>query len=324
MARRALTPVCLKLVQALERVVPQAMTGMNADRCLIGLSGGADSLALTAAAAWARDHRDGPLSGVELSAMVVDHGLQPDSLSVAQHAVEQANERGVAAELKQVSVNANGCGVEAGAREARYAALMHDPQALILLGHTLDDQAETVLLGMARGSGTRSLSGMPAQRDNILRPFLGVRRCDTEQACRDWGLTWWEDPTNSDPGFTRSRLRSAMGALETTLGPGFAPALARTADMCRMDADLLDSLTELEGVDVTAEAIAVKSLSAVPATLRHRVIHRWLQTVGADQVTRDHVLASDALITDWHGQKGIHVPGGTVTREAGLLRLLAR
>ena len=320
MARRALSPSCLALVRRLEQEVPSALAATGLDSCRIGLSGGADSLALTAAMAWARDRRRGPLAEVAVSARVIDHGLQAGSSEVAATAARQASDLGLAAEVVRVKVVPDGNGVEAAARSARYAALS-EPDALILLAHTLDDQAETVLLGLARGSGVRSLAGMPARRGPILRPFLTVRRTDTEQACRDWGLTWWDDPTNADPAHTRSRLRAAMPLLERTLGPGLAEGLARTADLARQDADFIDEATTRTGIDATQPELELTCLRDLPPPVRQRVLLAWLRQAGGDAVTRDHVRAVDSLLTDWHGQKSIPVPAAQVVRTPTHLRL---
>jgi len=324
MARHALSPACLTLVQCLEASVPPALRETGLESCRIGLSGGADSLALTAALAWAKDHRRGPLAGVEVSARIVDHGLQAGSDEVAHRAAAQSETLGISAQVVRVDVNATGVGVEAAAREARYTALTQGSEALILLAHTLDDQAETVLLGLARGSGVRSLAGMPQRRGHLLRPFLAVRRWQTEQACKDWGLDYWTDPTNGDPAYARSRLRAAMSTLETTLGPGLAEALARTADLSREDADYLDHLAQQTSIDPGQSHILVEDIAACHPAVRHRVLLAWLRSVGQDAVTRDHVLAVDSLLTDWHGQKGIDVPGGHVVRQGSRLFLEAQ
>ncbi|MCL2470406.1 MAG: tRNA lysidine(34) synthetase TilS [Propionibacteriaceae bacterium] len=306
-------------MQCLESTVPVAIANSGMGNCRIGLSGGADSLALTAAMAWARDHRSGPLAGVDVSARVIDHGLQPGSHDVAVQAAQQAKDLGIDGEVVQVEVDPTHGGMEAAAREVRYAALAGGPPALILLAHTLDDQAETVLLGMARGSGVRSLAGMPARRDQIVRPFLTIRRADTQQACRDWGLDWWQDPANEDPSYARSRVRSAMDTLDQVLGPGLAEGLVRTADLCREDADFLDDLVDQARVDPTQPTLDVPTLIALDTPIRHRLLLRWLRHPNPDGVTRTHVLAVECLLTDWHGQKAVSIPGGHVTRENGRL-----
>jgi tRNA(Ile)-lysidine synthase len=307
------------LVQALEKYVPEALERLDVHSCRIGLSGGADSLALTAAAAWARDCREGPLAGVGLSARIIDHGLQDRSHEIAEKAAVASENLGVSADIVAVSVDSQGQGVESAAREARYRGLNHGEDALLLLGHTLDDQAETVLLGLARGSGTRSLAGMPRCRDRIVRPFLHLRRRDTVQACQDWGLTWWEDPMNTDPAYTRARLRQVMPTLEEALGPGVVRGLGKTADLSRRDADYLDEQTEKAGIDVESKEMPVAVLQELHPALRHRIILLWLRQIGDDAVTKDHVEAVDSLITQWHGQKSICVPSGRVVRQSGEL-----
>lgn len=314
MARRSLSPACLSLVQALETEVPPALAATGLDRLVVALSGGADSLALAAALAWATAHRRGPLAGVAASALIVDHGLQADSATVAATAQAQAEALGLAAAVVAVDVVERGQGLEAAARQARYAALLADPAALVLLGHTLDDQAETVLLGLARGSGTRSLAAMASRSGRLVRPWLGQRRATTQQACRDWALTWWSDPANADPGLTRSRLRSAMADLEYLLGPGLAEALARTASLARIDADYLDGLADASGIDWTEDRLAWSRLAGCPPALRQRLELAWLRRFGGDQVGYGHVLAVDALVTAWRGQKGVDVPGATIQR----------
>ncbi|WP_308200120.1 ATP-binding protein, partial [Actinotalea sp. C106] len=136
----------------------------------------------------------------------------------------------------------------AAARTARYAALEERARAhgavAVLLGHTRDDQAETVLLALARGSGARSLAGMPARRGVLRRPMLDLGREATERACAAQGLVVWEDPTNqAGPGAPRrSEVRHrVLPLLEEVLGPGVTEALARTADQLREDADHLDA-----------------------------------------------------------------------------------
>lgn len=322
MARRALSPTRLQLVHLLEQAIPEAQAATGVDACRIGLSGGADSLALTAAMAWARDHRNGPLASIEVTARIVDHNLQPDSAAVAAAAAGQAESLGIAAEVVRVHIDSSKMGIEAAAREARYAALHQGPPALILLAHTLDDQAETVLLGLARGSGVRSLAGMASLRDFMVRPFLSIRRSDTEKACDEWGLTWWNDPTNHDPAYSRSRLRAALPQLEETLGPKLVLNLARTAQLCRIDADYLDQLARNCGVDVNQTTIPVCDLLRLDPALRHRLLLHWLRPIGRDAITREHVLAVDALLTDWHGQKSVLVPGGQVSRSNQNLNLL--
>jgi tRNA(Ile)-lysidine synthase len=188
----------------------------------------------------------------------------------------------------------------------------------VLLGHTRDDQAETVLLGLLRGSGTRSLAGMAPRAGLLVRPLLELTRGTTEAACAELGLTPWQDPHNVDPAFSRVRVRSrVLPALEAELGPGIAAALARTAFLAREDADLLDALAA--DADPGTDTLACAALTALPAAIRHRVLRRWLLARGAQDPALTHVLAVEALVLRWHGQRGTQVPGGTVTRQGGQL-----
>ncbi|MDT0165941.1 tRNA lysidine(34) synthetase TilS [Actinotalea sp. AC32] len=312
---------------------------------LVACSGGADSLALAAATAFAA-----PRAGLRAGAVVVDHGLQPRSDVVAADAGRVCRSLGLdPVDVVRVEVGTAG-GPEAAARDARYAALdaaarRHAAQA-VLLGHTLDDQAETVLLGLARGSGARSLAGMPARRGALRRPLLDVPRTTTRAACEALGLEPWDDPTNgpadaagSGAHGPRSPLRSrvrheVLPVLESVLGPGVRDALARTAQQLAEDADALD----LAARDLLAAAQArhddardpgtartggagratdlavldVGVLAGAPAAVRRRALRAALVGAGvpAGALHRSHVLAVDALVTDWRGQGAVALPGG--------------
>jgi tRNA(Ile)-lysidine synthase len=280
---------------------------------LVACSGGADSLALAAAAAVV-----GLRNRWGVRAVVVDHGLQAGSGQIAKQTAERLWTHEIAAEVVAVDVDADKVGLEAAAREARYAALSTAaaPDEVILLGHTLDDQAETVLLGLARGSGVRSLAGMPPARGPFRRPLLGVRRAVTRMACEEFGLEWWEDPQNADARFTRARVRhDVLPVLEAQLGPGIAEALARTADAARADADCLDALAAAWQGPMDAETLA-----GLDPAIRWRVLRDWLRAAGSQELGSVHLAAVDELITNWHGQKGVDVPGLRVVRVAGQLR----
>ena len=292
---------------------------------LVGLSGGADSLALAAATAF-----EAPRSGYRAGAVIVDHGLQSGSDAVAKHAAEQAAGLGLDPVLvERVQVDLHG-GPEAAARAARHAAfdraLAETGAERILLAHTLDDQAETVLLGLARGSGPSSLQGMLPDTGRLLRPFLGLRREQTRAFCADSRLGPWEDPHNDDPSYTRVRARSVvLPVLERELGPGVAEALARTAEQLREDDEALDGLAlewAQELVSQTedgAVALDVRGLAADPAALRQRIIRLVVSAEFGVSLSRTHTLAVAALITDWHGQGPVDLPGVRVVRQNGLL-----
>lgn len=334
MARQELGPAGLRVAQAVRRSLREVVAnGLPAGRTaptrpvrsiVVGVSGGADSLALAAGAAWCARREE---LALPVRAIVVDHGLQEGSAEVAARAAEQVTGLGVEATVVQVAVTDRGDGPEAAARAARYRALLSDRDAVVLVGHTLDDQAETVLLGLARGSGTRSLAGMAERQGRLLRPLLGVRRADTEAACLEAGLTWWTDPHNADPSFSRSRVRAALGTLDDAIGPGLAEALARTAELARADADLLDVLAAKVLIEAVAAAtptsgISVQPLVAADKALRDRAILTWLRREGVEDLSAGHVRAVADLVTDWRGQAGVDVPGARVSRTDGVLHVL--
>lgn len=309
MAHRALGPATLEVVQAVEAVARGPM--------LVACSGGPDSLALAAAAGIVATR-----SGLSVRAAIVDHQLQADSGAVAGAVAHTLAGLGVASVVLPVSVDATGQGLEAGARQARYAALAAAaaPGELVLLGHTLDDQAETVLLGLARGSGIRSLAGMPARRDGFVRPLLGLRAATTRAACAELGLQPWLDPHNAEPRFTRTRVRErVLPLLEAELGPGVALALARSAELARADADLLDGLAAAELAANDRQELDCAWLSRLPQALLTRVLRDWLRAQGAADLSAAGIAAVSALVADWHGQRWVEVPGVRVVRADGLL-----
>jgi tRNA(Ile)-lysidine synthase len=217
-------------------------------------------------------------------------------------------------------------GNEAAARAARYDALdktARDCDAkTVLLGHTLDDQAETVLLGLARGSGSRSLAGMPKHRGVYRRPLLGLRRATTAAACAELGLDPWQDPHNHDFRFTRARVRHQLiPALEEALGPGVAEALARTAGQLRADAECLDDLAFAESGQLRADCsdpagLDVRHLKDLPTAIRTRVLRDAAIMAGCPHgaLTAGHVERITELVTGWHGQRWVDLPGGVRAR----------
>ncbi len=270
------------------------------ERWCVALSGGPDSLALTAVAATQRP----------TTALIVNHRLQPDSERVAHTAREQALTLGcVDAQVLCVDVGTAG-GPEAAARTARYGALDGARgDAQVLLAHTLDDQAETVLLGLSRGSGARSIAGMRPYDPPWGRPLLGIRRAVTHAACAELGLEPWHDPHNADRRFTRTRLRTeVLPLLEEVLGGGVAEALARTATALREDTDTLDELAQraLETA-VSGDGLDTGRLAKLPEAIRRRVIRSWLLAGGASDLTDKQIRGVDTLVTSWRGQGGVAV-----------------
>ncbi|HET6908225.1 MAG TPA: tRNA lysidine(34) synthetase TilS [Mycobacteriales bacterium] len=279
-------------------------------RVTAAVSGGADSLALAAALAHAAPRRR-----LCPGAAVIDHGLQAGSDQQAAVAADQCRELGLDPVVRRVRVGRRG-GPEAAARSARYRALDRLDAEVLLLGHTLDDQAETVLLGLARGSGARSLAGMAAVSGHYRRPFLGLRRADTAAACAALGLEPWVDPHNGDRRFLRSAVRlDLMPVLEAVLGAGAVAALGRSAEMLREDADALDEWADKAWPDVcAADGLDVAALAALPAAVRTRVLRRAAVLAGspAGALSGRQVTAMERLVTDWRGQGPVALPGGLV------------
>lgn len=277
---------------------------------LVACSGGADSLSLLAATVF-----EARASGDRVVGVTVDHGLQEGSRDQAARVLEQMRALGVDETYGvAVTVEGAGRGPEAAAREARYAVLAQVAERVgasaILLGHTLDDQAETVLMGLTRGSGGRSIAGMRRGFDLYRRPLLDVRRAQTEAACRAEGLDFWSDPHNVDPRFLRARVRSdVLPLLERELGPGVAETLARTADSLRTDMEALDDLAERELE--SAAPLTATALGALPTAVRRRVLRLAALRAGAldAELSHSHVLGMEELVTGWRGQKWIDLPG---------------
>ncbi|GAA1172291.1 tRNA lysidine(34) synthetase TilS [Streptomyces hebeiensis] len=310
---------------------------------LVACSGGADSMALASALAF-----EAPKLSVRAGAVTVDHGLQAGSDVRARDLVtrlramrlDPVESVAVTVGLARTPVAHSDSsprvdggrrvgGPEAAARDARYEALDAAAErhhaAAVLLGHTRDDQAETVLLGLARGSGTRSLSGMAAvsgTAGRYRRPFLGLDRQTARKACLVQSIPVWDDPHNTDPSYTRSRLRhEGLPALEKALGKGVVEALARTAQLSRDDADALDSwATEAERSvrDETGQLVCAR-LHELPPAVRRRVLRRAVIAVGAPagSLFARHIEEVDRLITGWRGQKAISLPGRVEARRQG-------
>jgi tRNA(Ile)-lysidine synthase len=308
-------------VAAVRRAVRSTLADVDPGATvLVACSGGADSLALLAATVF-----EAGRSAHHVVAATVDHGLQDGSHRRASDLAGRMRAIGASeGRVLTVTVGSVG-GPEAAARSARYAALDALADELgapaVLLGHTRDDQAETVLLGLARGSGARSLAGMAAVQGRYRRPLLDVARAQTVAACRAEGLSPWSDPHNTDRSFTRVRVRrDVLPVLEQHLGPGVAEALARTARQLRDDADVLDGLADAAWQrSSTAGVLAVRPLLAEPAAVRRRVLRRAALGAGcpATELFLVHVDALDALVTDWHGQRELQLPGHVTARRSG-------
>lgn len=304
---------------ALEHLQPGSKIG-------IAVSGGADSMAL--AAATKMESAEG---AHQLTALIVDHRLQAGSGQIALNAKSALEGLGIdQVIILEVDVEITD-GLESSARRARYGALeryaKENSLDFILLGHTKNDQAEGVLLGLARGSGTRSLSGMSGHKGIFLRPLLHIERATTMQCCSDLGITYWQDPHNEDDRFTRVRVRKLLVEMEREIGPGIVEALARSADLLRDDADALDAIAKEFFDTIDPGDIDVVSLARLPRAVRSRVLRMAIYAAGAPagSLSADHIAPIEALVSDWHGQGPSSLPGGVkVERKSGRLSLFQR
>jgi tRNA(Ile)-lysidine synthase len=298
---------------------------------LVACSGGADSLALAVAVAFLA-----PRLAVQVGLVTVDHQLQPGSADRAAAVGAWACGAGFdPVDVVAASVAGRVGGPEAAARSARYDALgqvarRHGSQ-IVLLGHTLDDQAETVLLALVRGSGLRGLAGMPRRRQlggvALLRPLLGIERAQTRAACEAAGLRFWDDPHNSDPAFSRTQARALLASYVQALGPSVVANLARTATLAGAAAAVVDSQVELGLVAAArSDGLDVAVLRALPAAVRTGVLHAWARRLGVpgSALSHRHVVALDALVVGRRGQGAVDLPGAVAVRRDGEALVAAR
>ena len=292
-------------------------------KLLLAVSGGADSLALAAACEF-----EAKKLGLKIAAAVIDHSLQKDSDKVAAQTAKTLASLGFEeVVVKKIAVGKAG-GPEAAARTARYTALETIRQKtkshFVVLGHTSSDQAETVLLGLVRGSGSKSLSGMSEKTGVLLRPLLGIERATTEAFCKDSGIKYWSDPQNQDKKFLRVMIRKhVLPFLEKQLGGSVAASLVRTSNQLREDNTYLESQADksfkkyakVSGSGISFDAKAIEKL---PAAILNRVIKKALDGFGSES-SRTHVLAVSDLVLSWHGQKPLALPGVRVVRKGNTI-----
>ena len=302
----------------------QALKSLNpGDRVLVAVSGGADSLLLAHCL-----NLEGESTALHISAVIVDHQLQERSGDIALQTKKKLLEMGIP-EVHVITVEiVKKDGLEADARTARYEALTEfaakERATAIFLGHNQDDLAESVLLGLTQGSGTKSLAGMTKQAGLYFRPFLSLSREEIVEACAEAHIEYWNDPHNEDERFTRVKIRKQiLPLMESQLGPGIKEALARSARIFREDSDALDTLTEeIFATIADPGSIEVELLERLPVALRKRVIRRALARLGATRISAEHLDWVEALIGQWHGQGAVALPAGvTARRESGRLAL---
>lgn len=307
----------------------RAITDFAADHFItpqhvvVAVSGGADSLALAWAAGFVL-----PRAGHSCEAVIIDHGLQEESAAVAAQANERLQALGVGATVIRVQVDGSG-NVEDNARVARYEALEDHAKRVgstaVFLGHTKDDQAETVLLGLSRGSGPASIRGMASRRGLWCRPFLAIPRETTRACCEDAGIAWWEDPHNTDSRFLRPRIRGeVMPVLESVLGPGVVGALAQTAELIAADDDYLteQANTAYDSALTATGGLDIPTVHSLPDALRRRVIRRFVKDrlgVSPSFAQTDMI---DALVVSWKGQGPVDIGGHKLSRRDNTLWIL--
>jgi tRNA(Ile)-lysidine synthase len=354
-------------VAAVRSAVRRGVRGLGyptdpAPLALVACSGGPDSTALAAAARFTL-----PRLGWRVGLVTVDHQLQEGSAERAKRVADWATAAGfepVRVETVTVHAPTDGSagpksgrtgGPEAAARDARYEALAAAARAsgaaAVLLGHTRDDQAETVLLAVVRGAGPRGLAGMPVRSQypraprrirppgdgiesgpasdlgtptEFLRPLLAVSRAQSRAACTAENLPVWDDPHNTDPAFRRTHARALLALLAEHLGPAVVDNLARTARLAAADTAALDALARRAArrAHVPGGGLSADRLARLPDAVRTRVLHRWAALLGVpgSALSHRHVAALDALVTDWHGQGSVSLPRGlTVVRRDGVL-----
>ena len=327
-------PALARTRRAVEETFDAAGVGAGSS-VLLAVSGGSDSMALAQAAVFVCRRE-----GIVASSLTVDHGWREGSASEAASVRSALEAMGVeSAAVARVESKGDG-GVESAARAARYAALAEAARSMpgraaVVCGHTADDQAETVLMGLGRGSGPRSIAGMPAVGAcpgapdvPLIRPFLGLRRAELRRALASEGVEWVEDPTNDVDSPVRaadgSLLRRAavrhrcMPALEDSLGPGVVEALARTAAMIREDLSALDGFAEEIDAKLGAEP-SVRELGGLPSALRTRILRRRAIDGGArpGELTSWHIATLDSLVSRRRGGSSLDLPGMRVTIDEG-------
>jgi len=315
------TPALLEVRAALRKYLESIPEHHN---ILVGCSGGADSLALTHAL-----FLEAPAFNLTLIPVVVDHDLQAGSAEVAARTVAELKSWGMVNIFTAKAHVVMNDGLEASARRARYQifeqAMETFASSYFFLAHTLNDQAESVLLGLARGSGTKSLSAMADINGKYIRPLLSVNRATTEAACAEANISFWNDPHNQNQKFTRVRVReNILPIMERDLGPGISPALARSAAILREDAAALDQWAEAEFAGFDPISLDCPKLLELPKAIRSRILRLAIYAAGAPVggLTAEHLAPVEALITDWKGQGEISLPGGVkVSRFSGRLSL---
>jgi|LakMenEpi03Aug12_release.lakeMendotaPanAssembly.Ray.scaffolds.fasta_scaffold00050_41 tRNA(Ile)-lysidine synthase len=309
-------------VFVVQQAIDQALTDYVGRDVIVACSGGPDSMSLAVNAFELSRRRDWSVTCV-----VVDHQWHSNSGENAKQVKNTLLRLGIEqVEVVQVGISAQS-NKESVARDLRYSALLEFSNKLnnapVLLGHTKEDQVETVLMRLVRGSGARSLAGIPTKRDVYLRPLMHLSKEVVHAALSD-SVPTISDPANSDENFLRVRVRNkVIPTLKTELGADVIDGLYRTAELLRVDADYLDKLAEKALSEVIqAGQLDIKLLQDEDPAIRTRVIQMWLldNHVPSSSLQSVHIWAVDELVSKWHGQKEVDLPGGfEVRRDSGRL-----
>ena len=316
-------PVSMKIRKAVRNsITKDAQKASQKPLYLVALSGGADSLALASAVASEASRKGATFYA---GAVIVEHGLQEATKKVAEDTAQLAREFGLdPVMIIPVSITEKGLGAEGDARAARYSAFEEAVEKThargVIIGHTMNDQAEQVLLGLARGSGARSVSGIAEQRDMYIRPMLEISRKETEESCREMGIDFWVDPHNSHEEYARVRVRkNLLPQMIEELGEDVVQNLARTAQIAREDSDAMDFIID-EKIESLVEisdneySFNVQELQRLPVAIRKRMFKKLAKNYMNADFMSTHCEAVNALIDEWNGQKPLNLPGGITVK----------
>jgi tRNA(Ile)-lysidine synthase len=306
------------IVARVRRTIHERALGLGGQRVLVACSGGPDSAALLHAL-----HRLAPELGMTLYAASVDHGLRADAWRDVEVAAELARMLGVPFAPLRVEIPSEGASVLAKARRARYAALLSHAASLgapfVAVGHTQDDQAETVLLRSLRGSGVAGLSGVePRRGDGVVRPLLDCSRAEVHTHVAHHALPFVRDPSNDEPRFARVRVRRELVPAALREDPRALVHLAQLADDAREIRGWLDAsgAALLERAASGPEDLEAAVLLAAPRPVRSAALGSWVRAITGRSASRAHLIGLERTL---QGSGEALLPGGRVARLDGAL-----
>lgn len=285
----------------------------------VGVSGGADSLALLLGLTTLYKGDKARLVHV----VTVDHGLQPVTAQVSERVAALAESYGFHSHVERIVVDMNRNSLEDAARDARYEAFRKNIEeynlGAFLIAHTKNDQAEQVLLGLLRGSGTKSVSGMPNSRDVFIRPLLtSVSRGETKKVCVENNVEFWSDPENDSDDYSRVVIRKLLHEISTKTGQDLIDPLVRTASIAKDDNDALEFYADNLYQSAQTADWSVDVLMTAPKAVRSRVLKKKILSlhVPSENVTWEILQRVESLLSDWRGQGEVTLAcGHSVSRK---------